>query len=317
MYHSSSSIVQNNTIKNTYIIPGMGGSGNVKGAGIRNGKGGIIEFNRIINSGYIGIHLGGGDELIKNNIVDSFCLVKDDGGGIYAYQGKQNIKYAGKVIGNIVSNGIGAGNGTSNKSSSSADGIYMDDNVYGMEIANNTITGTHWGIYLHNAHDMVVTGNTSYNNTVQLYLKQDKHHPITNILLTGNTFVAQENGQILMTLISSKDDIKDFGDFNNNLYASANKKDMFYIQYKTSGNVVKERPRLQDMKDKYGIESGTNDLVLIENEELKDNALKIITNGENKQKSFSLKHTYSDKDKTQYNKSIDVPAYSSIILFKK
>ncbi len=314
---SLSSSIKQNVIRNTFILAGMGGSGNVKGAGIRDGKAGIIENNHITYSGYIGIQMGGDSEMIKNNIIDSFCFLKDDGGGIYAVQGKQNIYYAGKIVGNIISNGIGAGDGTPKKSSSSAEGIYLDDNVYGIDIADNTVTSTNWGIYLHNAYDIVLTGNISYNNAVQLYAKHDKHHPVSNITMTDNNLIAQENDQTVMSLISSLDDIKDFGRFNNNFYTSANKKDMFNIQYKISGNLFRERPGLQELREKYGFEAATTNQ-LRENENIKDNAaFKIITNRSNKPKSFLLEHTYTDKNRAQYHKSISVPAYSSIILFKK
>ena len=47
------SIVRNNTIKNSYCIAGMGQSGNGEGAGVRNGSQGRVEYNQIINSGFV------------------------------------------------------------------------------------------------------------------------------------------------------------------------------------------------------------------------------------------------------------------------
>ena len=116
----------------------MGQSGNGSGAGVRNSGKGLVEYNQIINSGYIGVQLGGDYAVIKNNLIDSFCLVKDDGAGIYTSNGSNRTNKGRKISGNIILNGIGAGAGTPNSASSSAEGIYMDDNTNGVETVSYT-----------------------------------------------------------------------------------------------------------------------------------------------------------------------------------
>jgi hypothetical protein len=74
------------------------GSGTGKGAGIRNGKSGIIEYNQVINSGYVGVQLGGDYSIVRNNLIDTFCFINDDGGGIYTYYGNIT-RYGVKVTG--------------------------------------------------------------------------------------------------------------------------------------------------------------------------------------------------------------------------
>ena len=46
-------------------------------------NGAIIEYNTIKNTGYIPLIFSGNNILIKNNIIDNYLLVKQDGGGIY------------------------------------------------------------------------------------------------------------------------------------------------------------------------------------------------------------------------------------------
>ncbi len=60
----SKAIITNNVIKNTGLLVGMGGSGEGTYVGLfALGEGSIIQFNEVINSGYIGIHLGGNNTL--------------------------------------------------------------------------------------------------------------------------------------------------------------------------------------------------------------------------------------------------------------
>ncbi len=115
----------------------MGGSGDGQGRAIGNTPGGIVEYNQIINSGYVGVQLGGDNAIVKNNFIDSFCFVKDDGAGIYTSNGGNAINAGRKISGNIILNGIGAKEGTTSPNQS-AKGIYLDDYVNGVEISGNT-----------------------------------------------------------------------------------------------------------------------------------------------------------------------------------
>lgn len=89
----------------------------VNGEGMGNGinlnsSNSVVEYNEIKSTGYQGIHFRGSDVIIKDNFIDSFCIVKDDGGGIYANK-SQTVYTRRKIFGNIILNGIGMGKGTS------------------------------------------------------------------------------------------------------------------------------------------------------------------------------------------------------------
>src|SRR4051812_39251014 len=74
-------VVKNSTIRNNGIIPGMllkDDAGRM-GMGIFSTEGLTATNNIIANSGYIGIMFIGSNNLIKNNYVDTFSTVLDDG----------------------------------------------------------------------------------------------------------------------------------------------------------------------------------------------------------------------------------------------
>jgi len=153
---------------------GMGGDGDGNYTGvISEERGFVAEYNNIINTGYIGLRFGIGDNLIKNNYIDTFCAVLDDGAGIYTYDSDGNIANR-KVIGNIVLNGVGANPGTNATIHTAAEGIYLDDNANNVEVSGNT---TAWcgsnGLFVHNAQNFIIRNNTFYNNPVQFLLKSD------------------------------------------------------------------------------------------------------------------------------------------------
>jgi parallel beta-helix repeat protein len=214
-------IVRNNIIRNSYAVPGMGQSGEGQGAGIRVNKSSIAEYNQVINSGFIGIQMGGDSCIVKNNYIDSFCFVKDDGGGIYTYNNSDVTNYGRKVTGNIVLNGIGAGAGA-NTTNSSAEGIYMDGLVNGVEIADNTIANSNKGLFLNNARDVIVKNNTLFNNGHgQLHMQHNISGGFRNNTITNNIFFSKTITQPVSVIASKFDnsDINNIGRLDSNYYA--------------------------------------------------------------------------------------------------
>src|SRR5690606_26752918 len=65
---TTGSTITNNFIENTFLFPGMGASGDGNGVGIfAPGDNTTIEYNHVLNTGYIGIYFGGNNALVKNN----------------------------------------------------------------------------------------------------------------------------------------------------------------------------------------------------------------------------------------------------------
>lgn len=218
----------NNKIENTNVFPGMGKSGIGSGNGLEVASdNSLVEYNEIINTGYVGIRFGGNNTQIKNNFINNYCLLKDDGGGIYTWTGSANTEnYGRKIVNNIVMNGIGSKDGTPLQHTSSnavAEGIYLDDNAAGVEISNNTVANVSGkGIFIHNGRNFIVNNNTVYNSGVQLSLIHDNlGNPIRNGKISGNIFFAKSTSQKTANIYTVKpaNDLKEMGSFDNNFYA--------------------------------------------------------------------------------------------------
>lgn len=223
---SENAIIKNNLVKDTYLLPGLTRGGDGKGISIfASSDNNLVEGNQVINSGYIGIRFSGNKTIVHNNLVDNFCLTKNDGGGIYSYSGKSDNFNGRKVTNNIILNGKGVKEGTNLQNHLSfpqVEGIYLDDNVTGVEVLGNTVAHvTSRGIYLHNTDKIILKGNLVYDSRDLFYAKNDHMgNPLRNTLVEENFFITKDAFQNQMALYSNANDIGNFGRFNKNYYAS-------------------------------------------------------------------------------------------------
>ena len=250
----SSSTIRNNYVRNSYHIAGMGQSGDGMGAGIRVTSKSLIEYNQVINSGFLGIQFTGDSSVVKNNYIDTFCFVKDDGGGIYAPNSLNVTRKGRKVIGNIVLNGIGASEGT-DITYSDAEGIYLDDNSNGVEITGNTVANCHRGLLFHNSRQVVAKNNTFFNNSEgQLYMKYDGlGDPLRDHTITNNIFFAKLATQLASSINTKADDIASIGRLDSNYYARPidDKKLVLNIKYLFTSSQAKNYYDLEAWKSAY------------------------------------------------------------------
>jgi parallel beta-helix repeat protein len=209
-----------NTVENTALFAGMGQSMDGNGVGIAvGGTGNVLEYNQVNNTGYTGIVYQGNDILIKNNIVNNFCLIKDDGGGIYTLGTPGHLYSGRKIIGNIVINGIGAGAGTDDVDYLPVMGIYMDNNASGVEVRDNTVANMSFqGMIFLNAHDIVVNNNTFFNNKSQIAISDFGSDLIRNNYIANNIFFSKFPDQKVSSLASFRNDFGLWGLFQSNYY---------------------------------------------------------------------------------------------------
>ncbi|HEU4470414.1 MAG TPA: PA14 domain-containing protein [Flavisolibacter sp.] len=218
--------VKNSQVKNTGSFAGMGkgDSGSYEGL-LVSGNHNQIEENTIENTGYIPITFSGSNVRIARNLIRDFGFVKDDGGGIYTWNNSNNPPHVqNRVISeNIVLNGSGAPGGTDNATAFYAHGIYLDDNTSNVEVINNTVANCQGhGLYIHNAKENTIRGNTFYNNEGQLVMTHDDiapNSPIYSTTLDGNILFSLRPGQPVSEYKSRRDDLQNFGPFDNNYYA--------------------------------------------------------------------------------------------------
>lgn len=125
--------------------------------------------NTVIRTGYNGIRFQGSNVLVQRNIVDTFCNVLDDGGGIYTYMDQPTEVHTNRIVEyNFISNSVGAAAGAGGSQSSC---IYNDGftkNVIDRYNTNWNITGTLKGngIQTSNPVNVYIRNNTIYNTDV-------------------------------------------------------------------------------------------------------------------------------------------------------
>jgi len=103
-------------------------------------------------------------------------------------------------------------------------GIYLDDAASEVDVRNNVVAHTDAGLFLHNAHHSTITGNTFFDNAVQLLIHHDDiapeaHAEIRGIVFTGNTLISRTPEQPVLSARSIEDDFAKFGTFERNVYA--------------------------------------------------------------------------------------------------
>jgi len=255
-YNDPHPVIKNNTISNTGIFPGMISRGQTS-AIYSVSKGLIAENNKILNSGYVGIRFGGDSNFIKNNYIDKFCTVLDDGAGVYSWTGGQNTTYYKRtIIGNIILNGVGAPEGSNQPEYSLAEGIYLDDNVTNVEISCNTVAHCkNNGLKIHNARNIQVQNNTFFNNESQLITEHDHYgNAVSNLLVTDNIFFSKKAHQITAHFRSIKDDFLTIGSFSGNYYARPLDDNLTLMSeyLKPSSNVIKQYFDIKSAKLAYG-----------------------------------------------------------------
>ncbi len=322
--NSSYAIVQNNIIRNTSVIEGMSRSGDQNSIAIfTKSRNSLIKYNKIINTGYTAVYFAGDSALIENNFIDTFCTVKDDGGGIYSYNGSASVVRKGrKVIGNIILNGIGAPEGTDNIKKSEATGIYLDNNTTDVEITGNTISNcNHYGIYIHNASRLTVVKNTLYNNRRQLNIIQEPgNNLVRDNIITQNILFSKFPTQLISYFKSGANDIDLFGRFDNNYYAKPiGNKLVKYNNHLNNGNSNNNQDsELQGWKQTFGENEPSNrNAASSSRPSNPDYKLRFEYNPSKFNKTFSLDGAYVDINNKRYSKNIILEPYTSAVLIKE
>ena len=222
--------VLNNKIARTGSVPGKG----TKMVAINiTGSGHVIQGNTIDSTGFNGIYFRrGNNNLIKNNVINTYCYVKSDGGGIYTWNNDIPVAmtYTGnKIIGNIILNGVGATEGTPG-SSPDVDGIYMDDNTSNVEITDNTVANVAGaGMYIHNNFNMNIQRNTLYANLrEQLNISHNLAYvngtlapyttPLRNVTLKHNILFSRLTNQVVFKANTIRNDLDSTGVTDSNYY---------------------------------------------------------------------------------------------------
>lgn len=254
--------VRNCQVLNTGLMAGMGLSNNQMYEAIyTRGSGNTVEYNEVINTGYSAITFSGEQAVVRNNFIENYTMVLDDGGGIYGWGDYD--KYGRVISHNIVLNGIGAPEGTDVTIAGNSSGIYLDDRSANVEISHNTVAGANRaGVYLHNSHEIVLLSNTLYNNNAQVAMVHDDLEPadpIRNVTMQQNIFFSRTDRQSAANFASRQNDISSFGNYSSNYYARPiDPQGIIQTDYRnSSGEYINQRHNLAAWKALYNNDAGS------------------------------------------------------------
>ena len=300
----------NNRISNTGMIPGMGENedGNYEGIRVFSDNS-LIEYNIVDTTGYVGIQFDGNNTKVRNNLINNFCSVIDDGGGIYSYRYGYSTQIGQEITNNIIINGIGSQDGINPSSIKLARGIYIDGNSQNLLISNNTMSncndgGLFLGWYVRN---LIIKNNIMFDNRYQLW-SQRHAGEIPNFTIENNIFFAKTITQKLVFI----DGISpaEYGSVDYNyLCRPINEDNSFYVYSSPSYldlNIAEWRSAYgKDLNSKISPISITN----VDDIFFNYNATKV-------NKTVALPYQYIGVDGTLYNNSLTLLPYTSIVLIK-
>jgi hypothetical protein len=217
-------VITNCVILNTGMVIGMGQSGSQNYTGIFiTGSHSLVQYNRVINTGYIGIRPQQDSFQVKNNFVDHFCMILQDGGGIYTYSDSN--KYGRIIRANIILNGVGDRHGMkvdlTNPYNQAVHGLYMDNNSRHTIIDSNTVAFCAYGGLEMNTgtNDLMVQHNTFYNNGVDQIDLGISDTLYANITFRNNLLFSTQPDQLTLILnLFNGASFNTMGSFDSNYY---------------------------------------------------------------------------------------------------
>ncbi len=223
---ASGCVLRRVNVRRTGMHPGMGtsGDGTYNAIVLLGGTDNVIEDFVVTDTGYLPVHFAGSRVAVRRGFIRGFASVKDDAGGIYTWTGATDRTPTTErsIVDNIILDGKGAPAGALGETK--AYGLYLDDAASNVEVRNNTVARADAGLFLHNAHHSTITGNTFFDNGVQLLVTHDDiapeaHAEIRGITFTDNTLISRTPWQPVLSARSTEDDFAKFGTFERNVYA--------------------------------------------------------------------------------------------------
>jgi parallel beta-helix repeat protein len=224
--NSGAQTVTNSSFRNIGTFPGMGWKRAKDGVLVAievTSNGSVVRGNTVVNTGYIGIRFYGDNTLVENNTVDTFCFHKDDGAGIYTWNGNSVLHTGTIVRDNVVRNGIGAPNG-GNSANPEAHGFYYDDQSNHIYTSGNSVYNCRKGLFLHSTADCRSERNTFTNCAYGYYAQWETgDQEMQNNDFVHNTVTSTTSAQldVYLNFINSSTVVtrpQDLGRIDSNTY---------------------------------------------------------------------------------------------------
>ncbi len=315
--YTTNAWIKNNTISNTGMIGGAQSNNESSCDAIDiNGKGSIMEYNTITNTGHTAIALRTSDAMIvRYNYISYFGMTKYDAGGIYSWNSDSTTAKVRTIDHNFIIYSKQTSDGIGTASLPSLFGIYLDGSSKNTIITNNTVAHCKNGdgIHILNSGSCTITNNVSYDNGNQLaFLHAFNGGMVINkMIVKRNIFFSRSLGQ--MTFFYRDDDNKHFNNFgtaDSNYYTRPiddNLTTQSVVVYDGTNRTLPNWQSFtkQDVHSKKAPKtvSDTNDI-------------RFEFNATATSKTVSLPYNYIDVYNVSHNGSITLAPYTSAILIK-
>lgn len=318
--------VKNCIVNNISLIAGMEASDGVNGGEGLLCKGGdsvLILNNRVTNTGYNGIEWQGNDAYVKYNYVSTFCSVRDDGSGIYTIEGPgsslptRDNRY---LISNIVTNGVGAVRGTDGGTSESAiSGLYFDQGTRTVVVDSNTVFNVNGNSFHGNSNaSLTFINNTFYGNTSSISTQRFADaNLVRSMVIKKNIFYPYRfryrNLAInLPSLLTKQADISAMGVIDSNYYSLRPGIDSSLYAVTTYA----DRSNYQETVNNFSYIQNT---CIQEVNSTRVNPTNIASSLQVNPSASPITYVFTGLSKkdvygTVYNNSVNIPAWSSVVL---
>ncbi|MEO9146410.1 MAG: right-handed parallel beta-helix repeat-containing protein [Ginsengibacter sp.] len=311
---ASNDLITNNTLNNIGLFIGMP-QYNVESAIYVFGNSCTVTYNKIDSVQYHGIMFEGTFLNISNNFISHACIGKDDGGGTYTSSND-----SGTVLSNnIVLNVVGNTEGTPDNYASSV-GFYFDSHSQNIRVENNTVSGSAGaGIMISNAQNMIIRGNTSYNNSVsrgfttgELRLQYIMFDPLKNISIRNNILAnTTTNMPVFAIWDAIGNSMLGYGISDSNYYVRPLNNDHYIYLLNSSGtntNYNLSRWRTYSSQDAHSFSTPKTFS--------STNSIRFEYNATQFNKTVRLDAKYIDVKGNVFNGTITLAPYASSVLFK-
>ena len=268
-------IIQNNKFSRIGLNKGLivrnnpGYQDGVSNTGISMGCGTLTIKNNTIDSvGYCGIILARtmNNQVVRQNVISNFCSLKNDGGGIYSSGLRSDPMITVPVIidSNIVFNSGDASDGTGSPADPHVRGIYLDATSSKVSILNNTIYNSYEGVYISQAQNIIIRGNTiygggkfaplanKYSGAISLMDGNDGYQHLRNNTITNNIFFADNENELFIYQTDRYNGVDSVGVIDSNKYVHP-MDDFPFMQTNTTTGSVLSNYSLRSWKSKYPV----------------------------------------------------------------
>jgi parallel beta-helix repeat protein len=128
------------------------------------------------------------------------------------------------------------------------EGIYLDTRTKNVEVLGNTVANCgDAGIKIHDASNIVIEGNTCYNNYRQsMFHQQSFDYPLKNLTIQENIFFSKLPEQVSLFFKSVQENIKSFATLDYNCYTRP--VDDYGVIYTYTPNTGSEFRTLEEWK---------------------------------------------------------------------